>query len=328
MRPTTSPRIPRAALAALLVLAPLGEALAAPPPAAAEPAPPPPLSASLTGMAKAEYEGGKILFVDRDHQNALIKFEHAFELSKDVRLLWNIASCEKSLRHYTRVIALLERYQKEGGALLTADDRRDAAEILTIVRGLVSDLRVMVSEPGAEVFIDDQKVGESPLAPVLVDVGTRKIRVQKAGWKAQTQTVQVAGAGALTVVAKLEREVHKGQLVIEAGPKDLITLDGKAVGLGRWEGALPSGGHTLRVSAPGMLAYQAELTIEDDKARRVPVTLNAAPGAPDKATWIWLTGGALLTAGAVVGAVFLFRPTEAPAQGTIGTFPLSFGGKR
>ena len=38
----------------------------------------------------------------------------------------------------------------------------------------------------------------------------------------------------------------------------------------RWEGALPSGGHTLRVSAPGMLAYQAELTIEDDKARRVP----------------------------------------------------------
>ncbi len=314
--------IQRSLLAALLTLTPLGAAHAA------APDPPPTLSTTLTGMAKAEYEGGKILFQDRDYQNALIKFEHAFALSKDVRLLWNIASCEKSLRRYTRVITLLERYQREGGELLTDEDRRDAKEILAIVRGLVSELRVMVSEPGAEVFIDDQKAGDAPLSPVLVDVGARKIRVQKAGWKAQTQTVQVAGGGALVVTAKLEREVHKGLLVIEAGPKDLIALDGKAVGLGRWEGALPSGGHTLRVSAPGMLAYQAEVTIEDDKTRRVPVTLNAAPGSPDKTTWIWLTGGAILAAGAVVGSVFLFRPNEAPPQGTIGTFPLSFGGKR
>ncbi|MEO7329522.1 MAG: PEGA domain-containing protein [Minicystis sp.] len=324
MRPPITTRLSGALLVAILALAPLGSARAGEPPQAA----PPTLSVSLTGMAKAEYEGGKILFVDRDYQNALIKFEHAFALSKDVRLLWNIASCEKSLRHYTRVISLLERYQREGGALLTEEDRRDAKEILAIVHGLVSELRVMVSEPGAEVFIDDQKAGDAPLAPLFVDVGARKIRVQKPGFKTQTQTAQVAGGGAMVVTAKLERELHKGQLVIEAGAKDLIALDGKVVGLGRFEGAIPSGGHTLRVSAPGMLAYQAELTIEDDKTRRVPITLNAAPGSPDKTTWIWLTGGALLAAGAVVGSVFLFRPTETPAQGTIGTFPLSFGGKR
>jgi hypothetical protein len=100
------------------------------------------------------------------------------------------------------------------------------------------------------------------------------------------------------------------------------------VGKGRWEGTLPSGGHTLRVTAPGMAAHQSEVLVQDNKRRDILVTLNPLPSSGGS-TWIWIAGGAGLVVAAGVTAALLFQPTPAPIpQGTLGTIPLSFGGKR
>ena len=61
-------------------------------PASAAPAAKP-LSQSLTGDARAEYESAKLLFEDGDPAGALTKFKRAYEISKDARLLWNVAVC-------------------------------------------------------------------------------------------------------------------------------------------------------------------------------------------------------------------------------------------
>jgi hypothetical protein len=318
-----------------------GSALALPPPesktpsaaAAAQPrasAPPPPLSTSLTGMAKAEFEAAKILYRDNDFANAIVKYQHAYDLAGDPRLLWNIAACEKNLRRYSRALTAIERYQREGGASLTEEDRRDAKDIEKVLQTLISSMTLLVSEPGAEAFVDDEKIGTSPLgAPARIDVGNRTIRVHKPGFKDFVETRQVEGGTEFTLIAKLEKEIHQGRVIIEAGPKDLIALDGKVVAEGRFEGVVSSGGHSLRVTAPGMAAHQTEILVQDDKTRRISVALNPLAKAGDAPPWVWIAGGAALVAGAVVGGAFLFRPAEAPAaQGTLGTFPLSSGGLR
>lgn len=312
-------------------------ALGAPPPklpkaaAPAAPPAPPSLSQSLTGMAKAEFEAAKILYQDNDFANAIVKFQHAHDLASDPRLLWNIAACEKNLRHYTRALAAIGRYQREGGASLTDEDRTDATELDKVLRTLISTLTVLVSEPGADVFVDEEKIGTSPLTePVLVDVGKRALRVRKAGFKDFVESREAQGATTFTVIAKLEKEIHRGQALVQAGPKDLIAIDGKAVGQGRWEGSLASGGHTLRVTAPGMAAYQSELVVQDDKTRRIEVTLNPLPRPAETSSWVWITSGAVIAVGAIIGGAVLFKPTEVPpAQGTLGTFPasFSFGGR-
>lgn len=237
--------------------------------AAATPPAPPSLSASLTGMAKAEFEAAKILYADGDFGNAIIKFQHAHELAGDPRLLWNIAGCEKNLRHYSRALAAVERYQREGAERLTDDDRKDVRDIVSALAPLISTVRILVSEPAAEVFVDADKVGTSPLpAPIPIDVGQHTLRVEKPGFKGFVESRQLEGATTVTLVARLEREVHRGQVLIEAGPNDLIAIDGKMVAQARWEGALASGGHALRVTAPGMAAHQSELLVQDNQARR------------------------------------------------------------
>jgi hypothetical protein len=329
------PTLHRAALAVSL-LAGAGLFSSASPAAAQQPPPPEgaaapakPLGESLTGMAKAEYEGGRILYADKDYANAIVKFQKAHEIAGDPRLLWNIAVCEKNLRRYSRMLRTIRRYQSEAARVLSPDERAQAAEIIKTVESFVSALKLTSSEAGAEVFVDDDKLGTTPLAePIMIDVGRRRIRLVKPGFREAVVTTEVGGGGEIVLDVPLEKDVHHGRLQVFAGAEDIISLDGHAVGREHWDGSVPSGGHSLKVSAPGMAPYQSEVVVADDKVRRVDVTLSPAPRTDTTRTILWVAGGVVLAAGAAVGGYFLFKPqTVAPVNGSLqpGSTQLSFG---
>ncbi len=308
--------------------APTGSA-AAP---AATPAPVKPLSEALTGVAKAEYEGAKILYIDKDFASAIAKFQRAYELSSDARLLFNIAVCQKNLRKYSKMLATVRRYLEDGAAILTADDKAQAQEIVKTVEAFVSELKLTVDEKDAEVYVDEEKIGITPITgATFLDVGLRKITVKKKGYKDAILTRQVPGGGPVAIDVRLEKEIHRGKLLVTAGQNDVISLDGTVKGRGKWEGSLTSGGHTLKVSAPGMLAYQSEVVIQDNQTRRVEVTLNQQP-RDTTATILWIAGGAAVLAGAAVGGALLFQPPKtAPVEGNLGLQQLGgfrFGGTK
>jgi hypothetical protein len=274
------------------------------------------LADALTGPAKTEYDLGKILYRDGDFAGAVVKFSHAHELASDPRLLWNIAACEKNLRRYARVLKLLERYKTEGKDVLTEADQQEAQGLIDAIKPFISTVTIVANEPDAEVSIDGQSVGKTPLGePLKVDMGSRLFKVTKPGFGEQTRTEKLAGASATTLEFQLTREVHEGRVIVTAGPKDIIAIDGKVVGTGRYEGVLPSGGHTLRVTAEGMRAYQSELLIKDNDRRTVGVTLEKEKGSATP--WLLAGGGVLVAAGAVVGGYFLFKPDEKVTPGTI-----------
>ncbi|WP_438013954.1 PEGA domain-containing protein [Sorangium sp. So ce315] len=276
-----------------------------------------PLVELLTGTARAEYEAGLVLFQDRDYANAIIKFERAYELSgKEPRVLWDIALCQWHLKRYSRVLTTIEGLLHGGGPDLSAQERQDAEALIQATRPYVSRLELLVNEKDAEVFVDGRPAGRTPLDKrVLLDVGQREIRVSKRGFKDVTISRKIAGGGETALVVVLEKEVHRGRLIVAAGPSDLIAIDGRVVGRGAWEGELPSGGHTLRVTGPSMLAHQAEIMLNDDQVRRVDVRLTSRPGDGIE-RWLWAGGGAALLAGAVVAGVLVFR-SEPPTPGTV-----------
>jgi hypothetical protein len=253
----------------------------APAPAAAPaPAGPKPLADTLTGPAKADYDAGKLLVGDGDFAGAEVKFRSAYDKSSDPRLLWNVAACEKSQRHYARTLTLVRQYLAAGGALLTDADRAEARALVDTIETLTVKLTLTVSEPGAEVFVDDESVGQSPLAaPLVVDIGTRKVVVKKAGFKDFTQTVPIGGSAEARVDVTLLPEVHEGQLTVNTAPGAVILLDGQNVGVGHYAGKLKSGGHTLRIEAEGMHPYQSDVAISDGENRTIEVPLEKQQAA-------------------------------------------------
>lgn len=288
-----------------------------PPPAPPVPAGPPPLSESLTGDAKAEYESGKLLFADGDNAGAAIKFKSAYEKSNDPRLLWNMAACEKNLRRYSRALKQLSQYLTEGGSKLTDQDRAEAAELIKVMEPFTAKLKINATEPGAEVYIDDELLGTTPVEPAVVDLGMRKIRVQKADFEEVTKDIAVGGAAEVAVDVPLVKIVHEGRLNVRTQTDASISIDGKVVGAGSWSGSLASGGHLIRVTAPKRMPYQSEVYLQDKETRDLDVTLDKEPskGVP---TWMWIAGGVVLAGGITTASVLMFGGGESTYEGPRG----------
>ncbi|WP_169796476.1 tetratricopeptide repeat protein [Chondromyces crocatus] len=270
--------------------------------------------------SKSAYDAARVLYEDGDYVGALVSFQRAYDLSGNANTLWNMALCEKNLRHYARAIRLLERYQVERGEQLTDEDRQGALYLITTMRAFVSTMKLIVNERDATIHVDDESVGVTPLnRPLLVDMGFRRIRVTKKGFLPFDERHQVVGGVVFDLKVKLEAEVHEGRLEVTAGANDLIAIDGRVVGQGRYAGTLQSGGHTLRVTGAGMQPYQSEVVIQDDKVRLIQVTLHPAArtGLP---AWLLVAGGAALAAGVGFTAGYLLfqaGQADAPTQGNL-----------
>lgn len=291
-----------------------------------------PLAQSLTGDALAAYDSAKLLFEDRDYTGALTKFKLAFDLSGDPRLLWNMAVCEKEVRHYARAATLVSRYLNEGGKVLTTEQRRNATDVQAALRAFYSQVELTGAPQGATVLVDGVAVGQTPLKePLLLDLGLRTLRLELAGYLPFEKTIDVPGKESLQVPVVLTPAppapiVAPATLprlsVTSSGERDVVAIDGKVMGSHHWEGTLSVGEHTVRVTAPHKKTYQLQLQLAAGSARSLQVTLEDEKQG--STVWYWVAGGATVAAGAIVGGYFLFKPKDEPGAHPSGTLTTIF----
>jgi hypothetical protein len=275
----------------------------APAPAPATPPPPvsgiPPLSETLNEAARKEYEAAKALYQMGDSKGAFYKFQAAYELYQDPRLLWNMATCSKNLRQYAEALDLVRRYQKLGGGLLDDNDRREAGEVERALTSLTTTLTFKGIEPGTTVTVDTKPV-EKPAEPLLLDLGPHTIVVARKGFRTATFNHNGKPSGVAELDATLAKELHEGTLVVTARAGDSISVDGKMVALGNYRGTLRSGGHIVRVSAKDYQSFQQEIQLVDDETRTLPVALDREKPFP-----VLPIVGAVVAVGAAVTAIVL-----------------------
>jgi hypothetical protein len=278
------------------------------------------LTETLTGEARDDYALGRILFENGDFAGALVKFQRAFDLSSDFRLLWNMGACEKNLRHYTRVLKLVDQYLHDGDARISEAQRADADNVIRTVRALVGSIRVVVNEPGAAVFLDDEPAGTTPLdTPLLTDLGDRRIRISKPGFREKVLVQHVTGASESTLTVALVALPVQAHLLVSTDTAAAISLDGVGLAIGRWDGPVAAGPHAMRVTEPGMRPFSLDFVVAEGEFRRLEVTLQReSQGGISPAVW-WIGGGLVAAAGLGVGAYFLFRPSPSPTPPTEGT---------
>jgi hypothetical protein len=276
-----------------------------------------PLHEALHAEARAEYDAAFVAFGANDFASAATKFSRAFELSGDARLLWNIAVCEKNARHYARMLALLERYEREAHGQMSAAHRREVSQVMARARKLVGTLRLNVREHGAEVFVDDVSVGHTPLnEPLRLDPGVHKLQIRKLGYRVYSIAQPASAAAEIGLEVELTPRAQVGYIAVSAAPGDAIHLDGAFVGHGAWQGSVASGRHVVRVTAPGKRAFTRELVVTDEQTRALAVSLEAE--RPRLAPLLWVGAGVLVAGGLATATYFLLRPSSAPAykQGT------------
>jgi PEGA domain len=129
-------------------------------------------------------------------------------------------------------------------------------------------LTLTVPVPGAEVLVNGQRVGTTPLpASVAVAPGTAAIEVRRPGYRVATRTIQVdeGSNGSLRFDLEEDPATHaalKGRLTVTPSePGAVVSVDGLLRPEALQGLDLPAGPHELRVERAGYLPFERQVEV-------------------------------------------------------------------
>jgi hypothetical protein len=139
-----------------------------------------------------------------------------------------------------------------------------------------STLEVKSNPPGAIVFIDDVKVGVTPLNTQVLP-GERVVRLDLKLHQPLEETISIPIRG----TASLEKTLEKvaARIVITASPPGTeIAVDGALVGKDKVDRGIAPGEHTIRLTAENHKAFEQTVSVRADQQYSLDKTLEPIPG--------------------------------------------------
>ena len=163
---------------------------------------------------------------------------------------------------------------------------------------------------GAKIFVNDEEVGEVPLAkPIEVKAGaTYTVRIQKRGFTPYVSTV-LAGTGQNS---EIEADLVPSGGVVKVAcnvPRSQVLIDGKPFGRTPFDGDVAPGKHKLQVASTGYVTDTRDIEVKAGDEIALDVKLDLVPKPieiENKAIWAkwWFWGGVgAVVVGGVTAAV-------------------------
>jgi hypothetical protein len=140
------------------------------------PAPEPAAPASdAIEEARAHLRRANAHFDAGEFKEALAEFEDAYQSAPNYRILYNIGLVNLQLNRYAAALVALERYLEDGGDEIDGERRENVIAELSQLRKKTGILSVASNVQGAEVRVDGQVVGVTPLGGLRLDAGTHSV---------------------------------------------------------------------------------------------------------------------------------------------------------
>jgi tetratricopeptide (TPR) repeat protein len=267
---------------------------------------------SPTREAGKHFQRAVALYGEADYRASLVEFKRAYALAPNVAVLYNVGETEYQLQDYASALITFKRYLVESPS--NEPHRAEVEGDVEVLRTRVGHLTVATLPVGADVTIDDQPLGKTPLdEAALVSIGHRKIIASMLGRSPVSKFVDVAAednvsvtltlpapeSGAAPLASTSQREGSSGSRGI--GP----TL--RVVG---WVATAAFAGGAVTF---GVLANKASSDLK--KARSVfPTTAATLNHDANLATTYAIVADSLTVAAIVVGDITLFSTLSAASK--------------
>jgi hypothetical protein len=230
-----------------------------------------PGAASREQEAAAHYGQGLELFKAGDMPLALKEFEAAYALVPRFEALFNIAVAHRKLGHYAAAYDAFTRYLAEGGERLPAERRQQVADELHELDRFVAHVTVTVEGAPAQIELDGQALGKSPLPVLHLDAGRHELRATRAGSADALEVRTLAPGETVTVLLRpfappsSRPPTHVRLSVATTPPGADLELDDQPVGQAPWSGEVKRGWHLLRADLDGYLPQTARLDLQGEE---------------------------------------------------------------
>jgi hypothetical protein len=255
--------------------------------------------------ARSHFERGLQLYSEGAFEASLVEFERAYQLAPSYKILYNEARVHRVMNQYAEALTKFQRYLREGGDAIAPERRDEVEKQIEALRPRVATISIKTNVPGADVFVDDVLVGQSPVATaVIVNPGQRKISANKRGYLPATRAVRMVGSDAIEVALDLVvlssgRQADKPR---DPGPRNRAIIGWTATG------ALATG-----AVISGVLALGASASLED--AKKVPKQeATTLKSANSKLLTLSILTDAFTGAAVIAGGVSIYLTAKAVAE--------------
>lgn len=148
--------------------------------------------------AGRHFRRGVDLYGEADYAGALVEFKRAYALAPSAAALYNVGEAQYQMQDYAGALKTFRRFLAEFGP--GEAHRSEVERNIDVLRTRVGHLNITTVPAGADVSVDDQPVGKTPLSEsALVSVGRRKVVATIAGRPPVTRYVEVAASDDLEV---------------------------------------------------------------------------------------------------------------------------------
>lgn len=146
-----------------------------------------------TEMARERFKEGVHFYDLKQYEKARAAFLQAYALKKHPAVLLNLAQSELRSGHEAAAAEHFSEYLRDNPDG-SAGERAEAEKGLAAAKQTVSEIRILVEEPGAELLVDGQSRGITPLpGPVYVNPGSHRVEARKGDDRADATVDTVAG---------------------------------------------------------------------------------------------------------------------------------------
>jgi hypothetical protein len=151
------------------------------------------------GNASAQEEAlikhGLELREKSDDEDALAEFQRAYRLSGSGRALAQVALAEQAIGRWVDAQTNLTQALEHANDPWIARNEKLLRQALASIQGHTGSLEITGAVPGAEILINNEKVGTVPMAAVLVPAGSVALEVRARGYLPVVRTIVVPARG-------------------------------------------------------------------------------------------------------------------------------------
>jgi len=263
------------------------------------------------------------LYKETNYSAALAEFRAAYQALPHWETLFNIGLCERRLFKYGLALRSLNQYLADGGPRVPRERRAAVASEIEQIRALTAPVAILVDGPPAQLIIDQEPYGKTPLTEMVpLGSGRHVVRIELEGHAPDERTIEVVSGQPQAVQLKPRSLNEPVNVTVETEPSGaLVQVDGAEPVAGPTTLALPPGIHEILVRAEHFTPTRTDVIVQPGEPRSVTVALVPLPvslpmvAEPRASRPFPVLGVSLLAGGVVAGGLGLFFGLEAQALG-------------
>jgi hypothetical protein len=167
--------------------------------------------------AKIHFENGKALVEKGEYEKAIAELKASYELVSNPIVLYNIAVSYDELYKYAEAVKYYTLFLKEEKGKHKDLDKEVSKRIKELDK-YIGFLHVDVDVAGAEVFIDDISVGNTPLGALPVENGEHSLVVRKDGYIDLKNKFPIVSGETTVLSFTMETQKTTGKAAQSSGP--------------------------------------------------------------------------------------------------------------